>query len=691
MVDFTGYRSVVQVGCIDTAVLNALPDSMQGHSFCVDSSSAAVDSAIAAGHQAMTGNWETLNLYDYNSFPSPDKISALVLLQGLVSSPDPVAFLRSASRAMGHDTKLYATLPHCSAMWTESKSSLPPLYHSIFSNRSLSMAARGAGLRVVSLAHPQHCETSDAMCMSTCVVVMERDAMSEGDRPAGPTQAAERVVTMRLSARAKQTKLWVQRHILALQQNGFSVVAIGSQQQVAQSRLVLNFLSAPMDPADGCLGSPVAASIDLPVTDIEALLMSDGCEVSAESCSVEELLLAATHDGIAADNPVAILVLLEDVWASLINFMKVTSVRSYAGVVCILPYVDPKVVKFPFQTMPGEYTVLTTFPPNLLPLSISSSQLIANTKPRKIILISHFYNEELLLPYWVRHHARYFDEAVLIDYQSTDRSAEIIRELAPSGWRVVSSRNKIFDAVPCDEEVMWYERLYPDEWKVALTTTEFLLSKDIRGTLRSYEEQWRTIQTAGAPFKRILTLRSAVMTGDDSEPLIEHHNLIAQRSVYRIHAAKHIGFTKALGTNDKIPTSYSRFIHAGLTQNEFTYAAGRHDVMYLPPGHRNDEYCADAMVLKFMFTPWPQVIDRKIQIGPRMGHDESFQHRYTSENRENAINLRDIVLNKSVEFDLRSAFIMPDLKEWRELHRVYAESFVEVPVDYNINRDLNPM
>lgn len=87
-------------------------------------------------------------------------------------------------------------------------------------------------------------------------------------------------------------------------------------------------------------------------------------------------------------------------------------------------------------------------------------------------VISHFYNEEYLLPFWLRHHRALFDHGILIDRHSTDRSAEIVRALAPE-WTLVRSETADFDAIECDFEVMLHERTVPG-WKIALTTTEFL-------------------------------------------------------------------------------------------------------------------------------------------------------------------------------------------------------------------------
>ena len=90
------------------------------------------------------------------------------------------------------------------------------------------------------------------------------------------------------------------------------------------------------------------------------------------------------------------------------------------------------------------------------------------------IVISHFYNEAYLLPWWLKHHREMFDHGVLIDYASTDDSVAICRELVPD-WEVIPSENAHFSALLCDFEVMKHEQRFPDAWKIALNTTEFLV------------------------------------------------------------------------------------------------------------------------------------------------------------------------------------------------------------------------
>jgi hypothetical protein len=91
------------------------------------------------------------------------------------------------------------------------------------------------------------------------------------------------------------------------------------------------------------------------------------------------------------------------------------------------------------------------------------------------VVISHFYNEAYLLPWWLRHHREIFDHGVLIDYHSTDESVDICRELVPN-WEIVPSENTSFAALLCDFEVMKHESRFPDAWKLALNTTEFFVA-----------------------------------------------------------------------------------------------------------------------------------------------------------------------------------------------------------------------
>jgi len=85
----------------------------------------------------------------------------------------------------------------------------------------------------------------------------------------------------------------------------------------------------------------------------------------------------------------------------------------------------------------------------------------------------HFYNEEYMLPWWLNHHKKVFDHGILIDYQSTDRSIEIIKEICPD-WTIVPSRNKDFGVNALDAELMDIEATV-EGWRMSLSVTEFLI------------------------------------------------------------------------------------------------------------------------------------------------------------------------------------------------------------------------
>jgi hypothetical protein len=116
---------------------------------------------------------------------------------------------------------------------------------------------------------------------------------------------------------------------------------------------------------------------------------------------------------------------------------------------------------------------------------------------KKLSVISHIFNEEFLLPYWLDYHSKIFDYGIIIDYLSTDRSVEIVKKMCPT-WKVVTTKNITsdgkpnFDAKKIDDEVIFYEREL-EGFKIALNTTEFILYngdvKNMRDFLELSSEQ----------------------------------------------------------------------------------------------------------------------------------------------------------------------------------------------------------
>lgn len=216
----------------------------------------------------------------------------------------------------------------------------------------------------------------------------------------------------------------------------------------------------------------------------------------------------------------------------------------------------------------GEYYVVSEFP--------LYNNLILKPPVEKL-LISHFYNEEFLLPYWIMHHSPMFQHAVLINHHSTDKSCDIIRELAPSTWKIINTTSELFDAHLTDAEVRSIEKSYPDHiWKLCLTTTEFLI--------------WPTMDVD--LIHHCHKIHALDIIGNDTIPLHAHLPLVSQRN-------------HAMNESSK----YNRYIHKNQNNCDNLYVVGRHHV------NINHTDATNAIIFKYLFSPWPESIPRKLQIG----------------------------------------------------------------------------
>ncbi len=87
----------------------------------------------------------------------------------------------------------------------------------------------------------------------------------------------------------------------------------------------------------------------------------------------------------------------------------------------------------------------------------------------KTTLLTNIYNEEYLLPFWLNHHKDMFDEIIVVDYNSTDKSIEICKNICPN-CKIIKTRNSHFDAVQIDLEFMDIENDI-EGIKIVLNTT----------------------------------------------------------------------------------------------------------------------------------------------------------------------------------------------------------------------------
>jgi nucleoside-diphosphate-sugar epimerase/2-polyprenyl-3-methyl-5-hydroxy-6-metoxy-1,4-benzoquinol methylase len=236
-----------------------------------------------------------------------------------------------------------------------------------------------------------------------------------------------------------------------------------------------------------------------------------------------------------------------------------------------------------------------------------------NSLYHKTLLFTHFYNEEMLLKQWIRHHAPLFDSAVLINHHSTDSSVEIIRQEAPDNWNIVLSGTKVFCPYYTDSEVASYENSFQnDDWRLALTTTEFLFQTGLR---RKENPIFSTIDPDASALRfPALT----VIDGSSCGFLNMQQSLVQQRNACYIPNSGTLDST----SERYLHGQYNRFMHKIRDINP--YMLGRHEINH-PYVVRN------GFILKYMYSPYPEFCDRKLQIKHKImkEHKEQnlgFQH-----------------------------------------------------------------
>lgn len=194
----------------------------------------------------------------------------------------------------------------------------------------------------------------------------------------------------------------------------------------------------------------------------------------------------------------------------------------------------------------------------------------------KTTIISHFFNEEYLLPFWLNHHKKYFDFGIMINYASTDKSVEIIKKICPN-WKVIDSRNKKFGAKIVNDEVEDVEKTISG-FKIALNTTEFILGNfNLLNNIQN---------------KTQLLIPSYIMV--DENPDQPFTNLIRE---------------KTFGTND-VCGRKNRSLH----NFSLKYPVGR---------HFNGTHTKDFIILWYGFSPFnEEIIQRKLLIQTKIPQED---------------------------------------------------------------------
>lgn len=223
-------------------------------------------------------------------------------------------------------------------------------------------------------------------------------------------------------------------------------------------------------------------------------------------------------------------------------------------------------------------------------------------------VISHFFNEEYLLPWWLRHHLNMFDHGIMIDHGSTDNSADICRQLAPH-WRLVRSRLNKFDAWLNDFEVMTYE-LEVSGWKIALNTTEFLLANPGLDHIEHYLQERGKSGIAATGFTMIDKAPAILPASGTS--LLQQKPWAVEDNRYRWRWMRKVsGYPKELLRN--------RFYHC---LPNGMYQTGRHASQHSDWKQRTP----NLMVLHYGYSPWNDFfLRRKLQIAAKVPESDRIR------------------------------------------------------------------
>lgn len=220
-----------------------------------------------------------------------------------------------------------------------------------------------------------------------------------------------------------------------------------------------------------------------------------------------------------------------------------------------------------------------------------------------MIVISHFYNEEFFLPYWLEHHKKIFDHGILIDSGSTDNSIEIIKKITPS-WEVVKSPMEKFDSVKMDQLIMKIERKNKDKTKIVLNTTEFLIIND-----------FDTFKNLTSKSNSIYLIPTALMVDKfPYENSVKIVNLLEEKSFGIWHDALNVFYLNRKFKFTK--EQRGRFVHRC---EDGQYLPGRHST-FLKPKRLSRKI---AYIRWYYYSPWNDLtISRKINIRNTLSNND---------------------------------------------------------------------
>jgi 2-polyprenyl-3-methyl-5-hydroxy-6-metoxy-1,4-benzoquinol methylase len=476
----------------------------------VDPAQNLIPFARSKGHTVIEGFWGSESL-DVSQLPPPTEVDAIVAQNVLAHVESPVEFLKACAKAMGPKTKLYIQTSQCEMIF---EGQFDTAYHehiSFFSAHSFEKAAQLAGLHMSKFEEtPVH----GISCFVTFELPSETKTIEQPGVSVVKRLEAEVAVGIntevfykRFEEKARQLELWIVKHLSLFSSSGHIIGGYGA---AAKGIVMLHFIqkfelfSFIVDDA------PLKNGLYCPGTNVPVWNTTQ---------------LASLRE---SETPLVLVIFAWNFWSEISKKIQGIFQGSGKSIICIVPFPVPTIVKLEISSsnsVSAQSNVLASLPKN-------SFSIIPPKFHPKIVLIMHFYNAEALLPYWIRNHAPFFDEAILVDYHSTDDSVSVIRRIAPSSWRVVASANEQQDVTNntlVNEELQWYAKLNPDAWIVTLDVSEFLVTTSLRDAIIAKQQNDAQtdehINTLQIPKLYAFNQEGIVLGSDDSSLLLKHSSV----------------------------------------------------------------------------------------------------------------------------------------------------------------------
>ena len=643
------FHSILEISCNDGILLDKFK-AKGWKTYGVEHASNIVSIARAKGHNVIEGYWgsKDIPLDSSFSFTTEQGLGAIIAQNVLAHVTNPVEFLKACERIMDESTKLYIQTSQCRML----EEGQPASYHghvSFFSGVSFQRAASLSGLQIISFELiPVH----GTSCLVTFMKLNTSSTTSNHDHnnlEISPTLSARLQYEtkrgydgdffyMKYHQKALKVTKWIAKSIKSLRKHDYNIVVYGL---AAKGIALFDFLTKK-----ALIGKD--DKFDFIVDDCDAEQDQNSPVTSIPIVLSDRLSLLNLNE-----NKYGIIILAWDIWDEIARNILLKLQGQQGEIICLIPFPTQRMVSL--NLVSGSITEISTMPyyPSEIPNIIQMPR-------RKLMLITSFYNEELLLPYFILHHAHMFDHAILIDYQSNDKSIEIINNLAPPSWRVVaSSTGTLYTAgnPGNDGDMMFYESMYPNDWKITLTITEFLIHPNLKRDLYRLDAQLGLV-------RHCLIFPAVIIVGNETVALKKYVSLPLQRSAYALVGENNdIQNRQYMFPPGYVPFNtkefmYSRFMHVGFHVNEYFYTSGRHAMSF--PTEIADSIkiyeVQGGFIMKYLLSPWPESIPRKVQIRkniPKSKLYEITQHT-VCESKENAEQLRNALLEGKTIYDLKN-------------------------------------